>query len=111
MKRERWKVTLAVVFLLVSGCWYSYRYYDGQMVRQTAPSLPRENDVADEKINLNTAGKEELMLLDGIGEELAERILEYRMENGPFAKTEEIQNVKGIGEKTYAKIAEELTID
>lgn len=51
------------------------------------------------------------MLLDGIGEKMAERILAYREENGPFVRIEDIQNVKGIGEKTYAKIAGELTVD
>ena len=104
MKQERWKVTLAAIFLLASGFWYSHLYYDGKVIQETAPAV-------DDAINLNTASKEELMLLDGIGEKMAERILTYREENGPFAKIEDIQNVKGIGEKTYAKIAGELTVD
>lgn len=111
MKQERWKVTLAVIFLLVSGFWYSHLYYDGKMIRETVPAAEAEKIAADDAINLNTASKEELMLLDGIGEKMAERILTYRDEHGPFAKIEDIQNVKGIGEKTYAKIAGELTID
>lgn len=111
MKQERWKVALAVIFLLASGFWYSHLYYDGKVLRETAPVLETEQIIAGSEINLNTASKEELMLLDGIGENLAERIIEYRAENGPFARTEDIQNVKGIGEKTYAKIAEELTVD
>ena len=111
MKQERWKVALAVIFLLVSGFWYSHLYYDGKMIQETVPVVETVEIAVDDAINLNTASKEELMLLDGIGEKMAERILTYREEHGPFAKIEDIQNVKGIGEKTYAKIAEELTVD
>lgn len=111
MKQERWKVTLAVIFLLVSGFWYSHLYYDGKVIQETVPAVETVEVTVNDMINLNTASKEELMLLDGIGEKMAERILAYREENGPFAKVEDIQNVKGIGEKTYAKIAGELTVE
>ncbi|WP_281712905.1 ComEA family DNA-binding protein [Anaerotignum lactatifermentans] len=111
MKQERWKVTLAAIFLLASGFWYSHLYYDGKVIQETAPVVETVEIAVDDAINLNTASKEELMLLDGIGEKMAERILAYREENGPFTKIEDIQNVKGIGEKTYAKIAGELTVD
>lgn len=111
MKQERWKVALAVIFLLASGFWYSHLYYDGKVIQETAPVMETVEIAVDDAINLNTASKEELMLLDGIGEKMAERILTYREEHGPFAKIEDIQNVKGIGEKTYAKTAEELTVD
>lgn len=111
MKQERWKVALVVVFLLTSGFWYSHLYYDGKVVQETAPAMETVKVMTNDAINLNTARKDELMLLDGIGEQLAERILAYREENGPFAKIEDIQNVKGIGEKTYAKIAGKLTVD
>lgn len=111
MKQERWKVTLAVIFLLVSGFWYSHLYYDGKVIQETAPAVETVEVTVNDMINLNTASKEELMLLDGIDEKMAERILAYREENGPFAKVEDIQNVKGIGEKTYAKIAGELTVE
>ncbi len=111
MKQERWKVALAVIFLLASGFWYSHLYYDGEVMQEAAPMVETVEIAVDDAINLNTAGKEELMLLDGIGEKLAERILAYRAENGPFDSIEDIQNVSGIGEKTFAKIAGELTVD
>jgi len=62
------------------------------------------------KINLNTATKEELLTLDGIGESYADRILEYRKNNGPFQSPEEIMQVKGIGEKTYQKIKDRIKV-
>lgn len=56
------------------------------------------------KVNLNTAGKEELMTLSGIGESRAEAIIAYREANGPFGSVEEIMNIEGIKEKMFEKI-------
>jgi competence protein ComEA len=52
------------------------------------------------KININSADRYELMLLEGIGETYADRIIEYRKVNGPFQKPEDLILVKGIGPKT-----------
>ena len=61
------------------------------------------------KININTASKEELMTLSGIGEVKAQAIIDYRTKNGPFKDTHEIVNVSGIGEKTFEKIKDSIT--
>ncbi len=53
-----------------------------------------------DKVNINTAGKEQLMTLKFVGEVLAERIMEYRTDH-PFHAPEEIMNVKGVGEKIF----------
>lgn len=55
-------------------------------------------------ININTAGIEELETLPGIGEVLSQRIIEYRIANGPFETIDELDEVKGIGEKTLENI-------
>ncbi|HPC35271.1 MAG TPA: helix-hairpin-helix domain-containing protein [Candidatus Marinimicrobia bacterium] len=64
-----------------------------------------------QKINLNTATKQELMLLPKIGPVTADHILEYRAQVGKFSKIEELLNVKGIGTKTFEKIKGEVTLE
>lgn len=60
-------------------------------------------------ININTATKEELMTLTGIGEAKAEAIISYR-EKTPFTKIEDIKNVSGIGDSVYEDIKDYITV-
>ena len=62
------------------------------------------------KININLAGKEELMTLPGIGESKADAIIRYREENGPFSCTEDVMNVSGLKNSVYATIKEQITV-
>ena len=66
--------------------------------------------VTEAKININTASAEELTALLGIGPSYAQRIVEHREKNGPFKKVEDLLNVRGIGEKTFEKIRDRLTV-
>lgn len=72
-----------------------------------------ENEVTEETssiISINTATKEELMTLTGIGEKKAEDIIKYREENGEFTSIEDIKNVKGIGDSLFEKIKDYITL-
>ena len=62
-------------------------------------------------ININTASREELMTLPGIGESKADAILEYRKTNGGFGTKEEIMNITGIKEGVYSKIEDKITAE
>ncbi|MGN0148993.1 MAG: ComEA family DNA-binding protein [Clostridia bacterium] len=65
----------------------------------------------DGRININTATAEELIELDGIGEKLAQRIIDYRVENGDFDVIEELMLVAGISEKTFAQISDKICVE
>ncbi len=64
----------------------------------------------NEKVNLNTATQSELDSLPGIGPSTAQKIIDYREENGKFNKIEDLQNVKGIGESKYSEIKDKVTV-
>ena len=66
--------------------------------------------VSTETINLNTATVAQIATLPGIGAKTADLVVQYRTKNGPFKKIEEIMNVRGIGEKSFLKIKDRLTV-
>ncbi len=61
-------------------------------------------------ININTADSTALQEIPGVGPATAEKIIAYRTENGRFASKEDIKNVSGIGEKTYEKMKDKITV-
>lgn len=63
------------------------------------------------KVNLNTATAEELAALERIGPVMAERIVLYRIEHGPFKTIEQVQQVKGIGPKIFSRIRERIEVE
>ena len=67
--------------------------------------------MAGEKLNLNNADSDNLILLKGIGPSLAQRIVEYREKNGPFEKIEDVMKVKGISQKKFELIMDAIMVE
>ncbi len=86
------------------------------MVQGSAYGFPGAGKVltgtpaASGKININTAGVQELVKLPRVGEKTAQRIIEYREKHGKFKRIEDIMKVKGIGEKTFKKFENMISV-
>ena len=76
----------------------------------TMDEMMREQSENDGRVNLNTATKEELMTLPGVGEAKAALIVQYREEHGSFQKVEDIMNISGIKEGLFGKIKDYIKV-
>ena len=78
--------------------------------------LETENTIEDtkkekeEKLDINKATQEELETLSGIGPSTANKIIQYRKDNGNFKNIEDLKNVNGIGESKYNEIKEKIIV-
>ena len=77
-----------------------------QAQRATKPPVTASTEV----VNLNTASGAQIAALPGIGPKTADLIVQYREKNGPFKKIEEVMNVRGVGEKSFLRIKDRLTV-
>ena len=74
------------------------------------PRTGKKPTLAPGSININTASREQLMQLPGVGATYAERILSYRKDHGPFRSVRDLLNINGIGEKKFARLKGLLTV-
>ena len=61
-------------------------------------------------VNINSADSETLQEIPGVGPATAEKIIAYRTENGRFSSIEDLKNVSGIGDKTFEKMKDKITV-
>lgn len=118
-------VALALTVLFIgAACLYYFMPFISPGTYITADMVPRDEILKGnnepgtvlrlspgDRININSAGSEELQLLPGIGPVLAAAVVEYRDTNGYFDSTEQIKNVSGIGDGRYEAIKDYITID
>lgn len=82
---------------------------EGKVENDACLEDEKEETTFQTKVNINTATKEELMTLSGIGESKAEEIITYR-KSTPFKTIEDLKNVSGIGDATYEQIKNHITV-
>ena len=78
--------------------------------KQAAQTQQVQEQAASDLININEAPAEELEKLPRIGPKMAQRIIDHRKQHEGFKKVEELMNVAGIGEKTFARLKSLITI-
>ena len=76
------------------------------VIGSTSTASEKENAI----VNINKATKEQLQTLNGIGESMANKIIQYRKENGGFENIEDIKNVPGIGDAKFNGIKDNITV-
>ena len=77
---------------------------------KTPPNAAAAKATTGKPVNINTASVADLDGLPGIGAKTAALIVEYRQKNGPFKKIEELMNVRGIGEKNFLKLKDQISV-
>ena len=87
----------------------------GEELPETGTSIQNSSMVGSQeqaqKININTADQSQLETLPRIGPTIARNIIEYREQNGPFKRIEDIMNVPRIGEKTFQGLKDLITVN
>ena len=83
---------------------------EGNLSGAGTGTQPEKESRADELVDINAAGAEELMTLNGIGETRAAAIIEFREQNGPFVSIEEIMLIPGIKEGIFSKIQDQIVV-
>lgn len=112
-------VAASLMIILVSGyiigANFNKRVDRVEEVKETVPVIeyqrPKNVGVIYGKININTATKEEIMKLEGIGEIFAGRIIERRETVGPYTAIDQLMEIEGIGEGRFNDLEDFVTVE
>lgn len=121
MIKKKWlKIALAVFVFIAVGTAGTFieRFEQDRFVIETVTDKAEVENVSadvsgiteDGRININAAPADELIMLDGIGEKLAQRIIDYRSEHGDFGVIEELALVSGISDKTVERLRDKICV-
>ena len=105
-KDEKTVLFLLLICLFVGTSTLYYK----KLHKPPSDSLQIDITESVQKININHATARELMTLRGIGPALAERIISYRTTHGHFKEKEEIKEIKGVGDVSYNRIKNYITV-
>ncbi|MCL6582347.1 MAG: helix-hairpin-helix domain-containing protein [bacterium] len=112
-------IIVALVIIVPSATWANPEEQGATPAAEEQATPPAEQPAApaaaqpaasEEKININTAGEQELLKLKRITPDLAKRIIAYREKKGPFKKVEDILKVKGLGNKFWKANKNRMTV-
>ncbi len=92
------------------GTLSSQEQDEGNLSGAGTDTQPEKESRAEELVDINAAGAEELMTLNGIGETRAAAIIKFREQNGPFVSIEEIMLIPGIKEGIFSKIQDQIVV-
>jgi len=105
------KTGINLAQLLEDGEQLDIPFGEGASLVIPTPEVENVDPGETELININTASQFQLESLPGIGPTTAQKIIDYREENGPFSTIEEIMDVSGIGPGTFERIKDLITVD
>ncbi|MCR4614614.1 MAG: helix-hairpin-helix domain-containing protein [Clostridiales bacterium] len=117
MSSKKYELILIALAFLISAGIVLYQVAESPQMSPVTTVKAEYETVSDEynetnaqKVNINSAGRELLMSLYGIGEDRAQAIIDYRSNNGSFRDISEIMEVEGISEKVYEQIKDDITV-
>lgn len=119
-RQERYIITFLIIGAICGVSYSYYKKFHPPIDLRFREPLPKDDVLTKEldrllkeakSVNINRASIEELMKLNGIGPVLAHRIIEYRLQNGPFKDKSEIKKVSGMGPKKFEAIEDCIAIE